>query len=532
MPRILLAALLLFASACAPLRHTPAPPAARAALAVELDALLDEPRFAAAHWGVLVRSLATGETLYARNAERLFVPASALKVMTGAAALDLLGPGHRFHTEILTTGPIRDGILLGDLVVRGGGDPTLSGRFHASPREPFRAWADSLRALGIRRIGGAVVGLEGAFVDPPLGRGWAWDDLDAAYSAEVGALVFNEGAILLRIHPSRREGGAAVVITEPATGYVRIVNRVVTGAPGEDAVLSVSREPAGPGVVLSGRIPPDTVLTRTVAVREPARYFATVLRETLREAGIPVDGPIFVERDRPVGEMDTFALRPLFAHRSPPLAEILPPLLWHSVNPMAEMLLRGLGLESAGEGSAAGGNLAVGAFLEAHGLDPQNRRMVDGSGLSRYNLLSPRTLIGVLEAMHASARRDVWLEALPAAGREGTLSGRLRETPLEGLLRAKTGTLGGVRALAGYLPTAAGDTLVFAVLLNGHLHTASDADGVIDALLLRLHREPAARAGAAARAPSMAVRPAAFARRGAGGAPPQAAPPPAAAPWR
>jgi serine-type D-Ala-D-Ala carboxypeptidase/endopeptidase (penicillin-binding protein 4) len=501
MSRTVVALFLILVGGCAPLRTAPGAPAAAApTLAAELDSLLADSLFLDAHWGVLVRSLSSGETLYARNAERNFVPASALKMVTGAAALELLGPEHRFRTEILTSAPVRDGVLRGDLVVRGGGDPTLSGRFHETPRALFRAWADSLRSQGIRRVSGAVVGLDGVFADPPFGRGWMWDDLDAPYAAEIGGLVFNEGATLLRVHPSRRAGGPAIISAEPASGYVRIVNRVITGEAGDSAWLQVTREPAGPGMIVTGRIPPDTFLTRAVAVREPARYFATVLRETLREAGIPVDGPIFVEGDRTIGEMDAGALRPLFVHRSPPLAEILPAMMHPSQNLMAEMLLRSLGSEVAGSGTAVAGAGAVQRFLAMRGVRPAGR-IADGSGLSTYNLISPRTVAELLETMAGGTHAEVWREALPAAGVHGTLANRLRGTPLEGSVRAKTGTLTGVRALAGYLPTEAGDTLVFVFLVNSHTRAAAQADRVIDAALLRLHREPARRTsrGGAAR---------------------------------
>jgi serine-type D-Ala-D-Ala carboxypeptidase/endopeptidase (penicillin-binding protein 4) len=499
MIRTPIALLLLLVGGCAPLSSPSASPApAPGTLAGELDALLQDSLFLDAHWGVLIRSLRSGETLYARNAERNFMPASALKAVTGAVALELLGPEHRFSTEILATGPVRDGVLRGDLVVRGGGDPTLSGRFHTPPRALFLAWADSLRSRGIQRVGGGVVGVDAVFTDPPHGRGWMWDDLHATYAAEIGGLVFNEGAAQLHVHPGSRAGGPAVVTLSPATGYLRIVNRVVTGQPGDSAWLTLAREPAGPGVILTGLVPTDTSLARAVAVRDPARYFVTVLRETLREAGITVDGPIQVEADRPEGELQAASLLPLFTYRSPPLREILPAMLHPSQNLMAEMLLRSLGAETAGRGSAVAGSEAVRRFLESRRAPPVTR-MADGSGLSTYNLVSPRSLAELLLVMATGENAEVWMEALPAAGVHGTLAGRLRGTPLEGSVRAKTGTLTGVRALAGYLPTEAGDTLVFVFLVNAHSRTAAQADRVIDAALLHLHHQPARRAPGARR---------------------------------
>ena len=260
---------LLAACAAAP-RPVIAPPTPTT-LVGALDSIFADTALQHAHWGVLVKSLDTGEIIYERNSRKAFIPASTMKLVTGAAGLVSLGPDYRYRTTFSISGPVRAGTLQGDLVVRGSGDPTLSERFTSDARATMRAWADSLRAHGITRIAGGIVGVDSAFVGPPLGAGWAWDDLDTYYAAEVGALQFNEGAIDLQVVPSRTVGEPAIVILDPATQYVHVNNRTTTVQRGSTAGLQIARDPAGPGITLSGIVPVDTsAITVTVTVRDPA----------------------------------------------------------------------------------------------------------------------------------------------------------------------------------------------------------------------------------------------------------------------
>jgi D-alanyl-D-alanine carboxypeptidase/D-alanyl-D-alanine-endopeptidase (penicillin-binding protein 4) len=483
--RKLLLTLVLSITACQPARPISAP--APAPLAAALDSVFADTALAHAHWGVEVRSPRTGKVLYRRNAERMFVPASNTKIVTGAAALEALGPEYRYRTALEAAGPVERGELRGDLVVRGSGDPTFSTAFHPDVRAVFRAWADSLRARGITRVAGRVVGNDDVFDDIPLGRGWAWDDLEAYYAAEISGLELNQGVIGVRVAPGARPGDPARVTLAPPTAYVPVENRALTSAAGE-ARVSVSRAPSGPGIVVSGTLPADTAgVEESIAVRDNTLYFATVLRETLREAGIRVDGPA-VDADALPGGAPALATTPLFVHASPPLREILPAFLKPSQNQLGEILLKTLGRELRGEGSARAGIAVTDSLVRAWGLEARLLRQADGSGLSRYNLVAPDLLIGILARMAESPHREVWLAALPVGGVDGTLRNRFKGTPLEGRVRAKTGTLSGVRSLSGYLPNAAGETVLFSILVNHHVRSAADADRVIDAALRRIHR--------------------------------------------
>lgn len=479
------AALLLLGAACAPPRTAPAPRSRETALRASLDSIFSDTAFAHAHWGVHVRSLRRGDTLYQRDGDKLFVPASNMKLLTGAAALAVLGPDFRYRTELLAAGPLRGGVLRGDLVVRGSGDPTISVRFAPDPRAVFRAWADSLRARGVVRIAGRIVGDDDVFDELPLGRGWAWDDLDAAYSAEISGLPFNEGALAVRAVADPTAAAGVRVALDPPTGYVAVVPRLRIAA-GERPSLQLIRAPTGTAVELRGALSPtDSAVTERVAVRNPTLFFATVLRETLREAGIVVEGAAVDVDDLPLAQRGAAGAL-LFAHRSPSLAEILPAYLKPSQNQIAEILLRTVGREARGTGSAVAGAATIDSLLAAWRVEPRRAVIADGSGLSRYDLVSPELLAGVLAHMAASPDSALWRRSLPVAGVDGTLAGRLRGTPAEGRIQAKTGTLSGVRALSGYLVTADGEPLVFSILVNHHTLAARDADRVIDAALLRL----------------------------------------------
>jgi D-alanyl-D-alanine carboxypeptidase/D-alanyl-D-alanine-endopeptidase (penicillin-binding protein 4) len=483
--------LAVLAAACASARPAlaPVPTAGPTAvrthtpIAAALDSIFDDTLFANAHWGVLVKSLRTGETVYARNAGRMFVPASNMKIVTAAAAVEALGPEYRYRTRVGAAGPVRNGVLNGDLVVAGGGDPSISQRMAGDVSTVFRAWADSLRARGVQRITGGVVGVDDVFDDVPYGRGWAWDDMDAPYSAEVGGLQLNEGFVTVRAEPG--PGGTARVTVRPAAaGWVDVSGTVSVGAAGSETRLRVERAETSGGLTVSGSIAADTAFVEeTVAIRNNTAFFAAALRQALVEAGIRVDGGAW-DADQRQGVAPSPAV--LFTHTSPPMSEILAAFMKPSQNQIGEILLKTLGAELRGMGSAGAGIAVVDSLARAWGMPPRQLQQADGSGLSRYNLVAPAFLVALLERESRSPNAQVFTASLPIAGRDGTLASRMRGTPAEGNLRAKTGTLSGVRALSGYFTTAAGEPLVFSILMNHHTLSSRDVDRVAEAAIMRL----------------------------------------------
>ncbi len=489
------------AASCAPAGAGPAEPGPEtpvAALRAELEEIFADPAFENAHWGVMVQSLETGEVFYRREAESLFMPASNNKLVTAAVALARLGTDYRFRTLVATNGSLaEDGVLTGDLVVVGGGDPAISERFYDDdPTAPFRDWADSLEALGVARIAGDLIGDDDLYDDVHLGPGWSWDYLDDYYAAEIGALLYNEGVVTYKIMPGDSAGAPAEVIALPPTEYLSVDLDVVTVA--DSSIHFPERGPLPGTVVRSERSPfsnqariwgtiwagRDTV-TRYIAAHDPTLFFVSVLREVLEGEGIDVAG-------RPI-DIDSLAadalgdsLTTLFVHTSPPLGEIVVPFLKRSQNQIGEMLLRHVGAEDSDIGSVREGRRAVEATLSGWGITESSYIYVDGSGLSRYNYLSPDAIVRLLRTMYRRPEFDAFYEALPIAGVDGTIESRMTGTRAEDNARAKTGYIANSRALSGYVTTLDGEVLAFSMIANNFDESIDAAEYLQDLAVERL----------------------------------------------
>lgn len=451
---------------------------ARVQLERAIDATLDDEALTNGWWGVMVADVETGEVLYRRHADRSFVPASNTKLYTTAAALDLLGPDYRYATEVYVDGPVVAGVLEGNVIVRGSGDPVIGGRFNGGDRtEVFRAWADSLRARGITRIAGDLIGDDDVFDDTPLGRGWSWDDEPYWYAAEISGLSFNDNNVDFALE-ARTEGQPARVSWQPFnTDYVRAVNGTLTTSAASSLDEGYARARGANTFELSSRVPQGQTDFESLTVTNPTLFFVHVLRETLVQAGVAVEG-------RPV-DVDELSIKPDYAaggylrvavHTSPPLAEIVKATNKHSQNLYAEQLLRTLAAarpiddEDLEPGSAEMGvEVAMATFVKA-GIDTSRIQLVDGSGLSHMNLVTPEMTTALLRYMwrhpDASVQR-AFVESLPIGGQDGTLQFRFRQGSARGKVRAKTGTLSNVSSLSGYVPSGDGSSLTF-VLMGNH----------------------------------------------------------------
>ncbi len=465
----------------------PAPVVSRAErLAQALDAVLAEPALARASVGVVVQALDSGETLYRRNGQTWLVPASTMKVLTAVAAAERLGWSFRFDTRLVALGPIRNGVLDGDLLVVGSGDPTITPR-HPSRVDTFDRWAEALRAQGLRRVNGHIVGDDRAVAPPGLGIGWAWDDLVEDYGAAYGALQYRDSVVDVTMGPGRTPGAPPVVYLSPANHGLLVDVQAVTSAEGTPVSLSLSRPLGTRFLEVRGQAPLDhEPVTLPAAVANPTLYYAGELRATLQRRGITVDGAaidIDDASDRPRASDGTV----LLVGQSAPLSEIVTQMLEWSLNSYAETLLVAMDLDGLGPASAADGVRALRATLEALGVPPETYHTRDGSGLSRNDYLSADALVATLAAAWRQPRlREGLRAALPVAGGAGTLGRRLKGTPGEGRVRAKTGSMSNVRSLAGYVDTLSGETLAFAVLTNGFDTRASEVDAAVDTLLLTL----------------------------------------------
>ena len=447
--------------------------------------MLDDSLFADAHWGALVVDVKKGDTLYARSAGRRFMLASNQKLLTTAAALDRLGPGFTYTTGLYTDGPIHDGVLQGHLVVQGSGDPTIGRRFlngqkmdnldEGDRTAVFRAWADSLKARGITRVAGHVIGDDNAFDDVPLGNAWTWDDQPFYYAAEIGALQFNEGLVDMTVRATS-PGQPAAIAWEPLfTDYIRVDNQSRTTPRGTPYREGYFRELSGNTVTVSSELPVGKADDEGVAIHDPTRYFVHTLRLVLRQEGIGVEGEA-LDADELPRALDYAGMRRVATYTSPPLRAIVEVVNEDSNNLYAEHLLKTMGARAAPPlpdrtepGSAYAGVLAMRPALAALGADTLRMRIADGSGLSYKNVSAPADLVAILRGMQLhpdTAVVNSYWESLPRGGEEGTLSGRYRRGLAQGRVRAKTGFITGARTLSGYVDTVGGRRLAFALLCN------------------------------------------------------------------
>ena len=424
-------------------------PLTRTALVLAADSIAADAKFRTAQWGMLIVDPTTGDTLLSRNAGKFFMPASNQKIITGATALEQLGPDFTFRTTFGYRGTLRDGVLDGDLVVIGRGDPSFSDAMRGDWRLAFSDMADSIAAHGIREIRGGVRRGGDAFPGNNFGYGWQIDDLAETYGAVVDELFVNEG-----------------FWTAGRTSNVPCRGRCAPWPRCRDDCVD---RPATP-------------------IRDPGAAFLGALRQALTAYAIDVRDTMDVKWAN--GAIRDSAVTRLFELRSPPLRTILPVMEKPSQNQIAEIFFKTLGLEKTGVGSADSARRVVERQLAAWGAKPDGAAVRDGSGLSRHDYVTPETLAKVLNAMRVHRDFAVFYDALPIAGVDGTIGERMKGTPAQGNVHAKTGSVDKARSLSGYVTTADGRMLIFSFLCNNFAGSSRDVEQATDALLARIAGSP------------------------------------------
>jgi D-alanyl-D-alanine carboxypeptidase/D-alanyl-D-alanine-endopeptidase (penicillin-binding protein 4) len=458
-----------------------------ARLRQDLRAVLAAPILARSAWSIRVKSLDRGDVIFDLNAGKLLTPASNMKILTMAAAAERLGWDHRFETTLESAAPVRDGVLDGDLIVRGGGDPSIALREDVAGIV-FDTWAQELRAADIREISGRIVTNDGALDDVELGAGWAWDDMAFAYSGPVSAAFYNEALVRITLHPGDvEEAPAAIELSPPYDHGLAVLNQVTTGAAGTDVSLDVRRERGSRNLTVRGRVPVDVdePPAFAVSIENPALFFASTLKTAFIARGIQVsggaaDGDALAIDDPARSSENT---RVLARHLSAPLTDTGRTFMKVSQNLYGELFVKAIG-HAAGEGSTARGQESIRQTLDAWGVPRDSYILADGSGLSRLNYVSAEAVVRVLEQMHRDPRhRDNFRRTLPVAGEDGTLRGRLRAPWTAGRVQAKTGSLSYTRALSGYLVTRSGESVAFSILANNSSLPGWRLEEVIDLLV-------------------------------------------------
>lgn len=492
---LIASALLMFALAA--LGTDEAPARTLAELQQRLKSQVSQPEYAAAIWGAKVISLDNGKTLFEYNSEKLFSPASNCKLYTVAAALGRLGPDYRIKTSLYAkVRPNRSGTLKADLVVYGRGDPTINARLHDG--DIYHALDPLVRALtnaGVRKIKGDLVGDEGFFHGPEFGSGWAWDDLEYNYGAEISALTINDNTLQVTVKPGNTSGTPCRIALSPQTTYLVFSNRTQTIAGGGKRTIAFYRPLEGNVVYVTGQMAADDAgYSEPVPFHKPAGLWMLLFKEALARYGIKVTGKVRTVNwlDRQVAPLECSQLVELGAMESPPLSEIAALVQKPSQNLYADLLLGHLGELSRDKGSAPDatseelGIKELNQFLAAAGISKGEVVFEEGSGLSRDNLATPQGTVALLQYVSRQKYADAFITALPIAGVDGTLKNRMKGTVAAGNVRAKTGSLRWAKSLSGYVTSAGGEHLAFSFMLNRFDNPNRSAAAALDAMAILL----------------------------------------------
>jgi D-alanyl-D-alanine carboxypeptidase/D-alanyl-D-alanine-endopeptidase (penicillin-binding protein 4) len=491
--------------AVAPLRPATNAPRTPAELLTRIQEIVRQPALEPGFFAVKIVSLDTGNVIFEQNANKFVRPASNMKLYTVAAAFDRLTPDYHFMTSVYAREKVEDGKIKGDLIVYGRGDPTYAARFNGGDYfKGINDLADRIVAAGVKRVKGDLVGDESFLNGAPLGGGWEWEDLQWGYGAQVSALTINDNAIDLTVKPGEKVGAPVSVTTGPPATFMIISNRATTSPRGSKSELQLYRGIGTNTLEITGSLPiGDNGLERSVAIPDPALAFVTMLRDALTKRHVKIDG-----RTRTVDARSGTSTVPnplivtvpptnippqplpfeIASTQSPRFSLIAAHTLKPSQNLYTELILRTLGTPriSATQTNEEAGLIVVRNFLRQAGALESELNLDDGSGLSRNDMITANATVQLLIFMSKHRFAAQFREALPIAGVDGTLRTRMRGTPAEGNVRAKTGSLSSVASLGGYVTTAAGERLAFAMMLNNYPDASLIRRDSIDAMAVLL----------------------------------------------
>jgi D-alanyl-D-alanine carboxypeptidase/D-alanyl-D-alanine-endopeptidase (penicillin-binding protein 4) len=456
----------------------------------DLNSLLENSELMNSMIGISIFSPEKGEFLFRHNDVKNFIPASTNKIFTTYTALELLGPDFTFTTRLYLDGEIAEnGEFRGNIIIRGSGDPSLNKYFFQKPDSIFSAWADLLDSLNITTIRGNIIGDDSYFDNIPYGLGWAWDDMPFSYSPQISALSFYSNSVDLTISQGDTIGALSNYSVSPKNTYVRIINNIITSAPNDTEDIEFTREDKTNYIELFGKIHYDSVgITReniSLSIDNPNLFFLNIFREALEEKRIRFTGSL-LDIDNWMEKAGYMNLEPVAEHVSPNLIEIINFINKESDNLGAELLLKTIGKEQTGHGSAAKGIEQVSKIAETAGINSEGYFICDGSGLSRMNLNSPVNFIKWLSYIYRSDYGNLFLRSLAKPGERGTLKRRMKKSLAERNVFAKTGTLTGVSCLTGYVKTRDNEIMAFSVMIQNFTAPLSVAYNLQDLICMRL----------------------------------------------
>ncbi len=434
-------------------------------LGQEIQRILEQsPGLAGALTGISIRSAETGEMIYERGAQTRLRPASNLKLLTSAAALETLGEDHVFQTELYLKGVQVGHVLQGDVYLKGKGDPTLL-------EKDFDELAASLKHRQVKLVHGDLIGDDSWYDDVRYSQDLVWSDEQEYYGAAVSALTaspnedYDTGTIIVEIAPGEKAGKRAKVKLEPETDYVKVINKTKTESADANKKIEVERSHGTQVITVTGTIPEDAGVTKEwISVEDPTEYALSLFEKSMKKHGIKVLGKRKKGKTPEGADM-------IGTHQSMPLSQLLIPFMKMSNNSHAEVLVKEMGKEADGEGSWKDGLKVARNQLKSMGINMQTIMMRDGSGISQVNMIPANEITKLLYAIQEKTWFPAYLNALPIAGNEnrmvgGTLRKRMKGTLAAGNVRAKTGTISGTSSLSGYVTTKRGEKIIFSIILN------------------------------------------------------------------
>ncbi|SOC20948.1 D-alanyl-D-alanine carboxypeptidase/D-alanyl-D-alanine-endopeptidase (penicillin-binding protein 4) [Ureibacillus xyleni] len=432
---------------------------------------------------VSLRSLQTGKVLYERNGEIGRKPASTMKLLTASAALHTLGPDFRFKTELYIDGEVKNNVLNGDVYIKGGGDPTLN-------KKDFSSFAVALKRQGIRTINGNVYGDDTLFSGSQLTPGVVPEDETYYYGARTSALTmspnsdYDSGTIIVNVKPSS-VGRAPNVTAEPNLSGMQILNKAKTVRKGQRNTVKVIRKYRTNQIVITGNLPVASSTKEWITLQDPTINTLHATKITLESTGLKFSKTSKVTR-KAVPESATL----LYTKSSIPLKTLMNPFLKLSNNSIADILVKTMGNEVYGKGHISFGLKVLNDYGSSIGLNMNNWKFEDGSGMSHQNRISTNELSLLLLNVRNEQNYNLLYNALPVGGQKdrlvgGTLRKRFTQAPYLNQVHAKTGSLTGVYTLAGYITAKSGRTFAFAVMTQNQSSNQIDE---IDAVVRKIYQ--------------------------------------------
>lgn len=479
------------------------PASATQRFAARAESLLATSPVNKGEWGLLIVDAASGEVLYEKSSVSYFVPASNMKLLTTALALDKLGLNYHFRTTLETDGTISPaGLLTGNVILVGRGDPNLSNRkfpfeakeeFDGPPEKVLAELAEQLVARGVKEISGDIVGDDSYFPRERYPDGWEIDDMVWEYGAAISAIVVDDNTVTLTLTPGEKPGDPVAAAIEPATPDFIVKNEGVTSGAKEKPDLRLTRDPGAQTVLVTGTLPAKSAPHKLVlAVEEPAQHAANLLARLLENRGIKIAGRIRAQHDPDPAEASRTVLA---EHLSLPLGDTVKLVNKISQNLHTEVLLRTAARQQGRWATPEDLLKFPEEFYTRAGIAEDDVIQTDGSGLSRHDMVTPRALVALLQFAQKQPWFAAYYASFPIAGVDGTLNERMKNSLITGRVHAKTGSVSHVRTLSGYADTSGGRRLIFSFLSNnqgGKNHETHDAlDGLCEAMIEEFDAAPA-----------------------------------------